>query len=170
MALLSSWKYSAQGCKYCNFQQPSQYHSHQTLRRSQQPSAAEPHLLWITLVLCPPFITLDRECKTDGCRCWMAPKWSTSLRVHTLVTSDPDPLDPPLAELRFKLSDCRTSELGDAAGRRGTKSFTLWPLFPACALTSFFVLKKRPPQSLARRAAWRWRDTCIYGCRREKTQ
>lgn len=88
-----------------------------------------------------------------------------------LVTSDPDKLDPPLAELKLPLSDCRTSELGDVAGRAaGTSSLTLVLTLPLRPVPLLFMLRKRPPQPLARRIACRWRDSCRYGCRNENSK
>uniref|UniRef100_A0A0D9WVN3 Uncharacterized protein n=1 Tax=Leersia perrieri TaxID=77586 RepID=A0A0D9WVN3_9ORYZ len=38
------------------------------------------------------------------------------------------------------------------------------PASSAAEAETFFVLRKRPPLPLARRIAWRWRDSWRYGC------
>lgn len=83
-----------------------------------------------------------------------------------LDTSEPDRLETLLREWQRWLLTLPSpggarggSELGDVAKRAGGAAAAVLPLPFAFAAPSFFVLRKRPPEPLARRMAWRWRDS-----------
>lgn len=135
----------------------------QTLRL-QQSSAAATHWLGITMP-CPPSI-MPAKAWTESMG-WLIGKRSRSPLENILVTSDPERFEPlPFAsfdELKVPLSDCRTSELWEPVAWENCPSPVLISSVPLFSL--FFVFKKRPPHPLGRRIAWRWRDSCIYGCK-----
>lgn len=145
-----------------------QPHFLQTLRLQQLSNgwiAAAIHLLGITMLPCPLFIISEKE-RIDGWRLLNGNRLRSPLE-NMLVTLDPDRFDrllpfPSLGEVKLSLSDWRTSELWDTVGWERCCPPQVFLL-----LSDLLVLRKRPPQPLGRRIAWRWRDKCKYGCRRK---
>lgn len=137
----------------------------QTLRL-QQVSPAAIHLVGMMMPRELSIIS-DKEWM-DGPR-WLMGKWSRFPLEYMLVTSDPEMLEPlpfiSFDEFRVPLSDCRTSELCEPEGWDSCPSPTFFAFIPLFTMSEIFVFKKRPPHPLGRRIAWRWRDSCIYGCR-----
>lgn len=72
-------------------------------------------------------------------------EWTDELRKWSiLVTSESDTIVPFLG--------WKTSEHWEVLG------------LDCKAASAFLAFKKRPPDPLGRRIAWRWREWCIYGC------
>lgn len=135
-------------------------------QRSQQLSAAATHL-GRTMPCPPPSMISASDC-IDG-PIWLIWKRCSPLE-NMLDTSELKRLKPlpSLAsfwEFKVPLSDCRTSEHWEPVKSERLTSSTFFGTIELFSFGWFFMFRKRPPDPRGRRIAWRWRDSCIYGCK-----
>lgn len=129
------------------------------MKPQSQPSAAANH--WLGKTMSWPLSIFPGKDGTDGLG-WLNGKRMKSPQQYMLVISEPERVDVlqcvSFEEFKFPLSDCSTSKLWEIGGSNGCFSTPFFSsVLPFSSFISF-LFKKRPPQPLGRRMAWRWRE------------